>query len=477
MPCDDLVCGDDNTDKKWEAVLCALAVQMDNPLNFNTFLADTHVALSENILLLTVRNGFIASWVKQRMMPAIRRVTQREFGHELEIRLKIASDIEAEPVSDGIMGNHETWSAALMAEQRQTVATANARRFPLRSEMTFGSFIASGSNRIALEAAKSVAVQTARRTSYNPLTITGETGQGKTHLAQAVAHEMRNANLNVVCVTGEAFLSDFVNASQNSKVEALRRLYFALDALILDGIEKLIAKKETQRFFLDLLNHLISEGRQVVVTGNSAHPLGNLSDEITSRLYGGLEVFVAPPDAELKRDLLKRYAEKMNISLKPDAFTFLADRMVRNVRELIGGINRVSAHVNISDLARDSSPISIDRAVAQEAARDRFTAPSPSLVAPKDVLNAVAKVCGVDVRLLTESKRGGRGLSAARDLASYMMREKCGMTSSEVGAILGGRSHSSIIAALHRYSRRRGEELALVHAEQETERLLSGPIR
>ena len=179
------------------------------------------------------------------------------------------------------------------------MARENARYFPTIPKCTFERFERSASNAHALNAARSVVDDPGDE--FNPLTIASETGQGKTHLINAIANEMRKAKMNVICLTGEEFVDSFVKSSQNRKVAAVRDRYRGVDALLVDGIERLIGKTKTLSFLLTILEHLLSNRKQVVFTFNSAYPMSDLGDEIVSRLAGGLEISISAPDFELKR--------------------------------------------------------------------------------------------------------------------------------------------------------------------------------
>ena len=200
--------------------------------------------------------------------------------------------------------------------------------------------------------------------------------------------------------------------------------------------------------------------------------MSDLGDEIVSRLAGGLEISISAPDFELKRSLLRRYASERKLALASDALDYLSERVARNVREIIGGIARVDAHVRLSGTTQPAAARTVDLAVAVDAVRDRITAPAPTLVQPHDIIAAVASVFSISNDQLCRPGRGNRSVTAARDVAIYMLREKSGLTSSETGVMMGGRPHSTILASLSRYSERRKSDAQLIEAERRTEQLL-----
>ncbi len=459
--------------KKWNAVIGMVEVQIDNQADFNAYLADaTATSLEEGVLRVTVRNGFVAAWIRQRVMAGIRRYAAIVFGQELKIELDTMAYTSSDVlIREGLAGDHAEWANARWNQHRASMARDNARAFPIDPHATFERFEPSVCNERALNAARGVA--SAPGTEFNPLTIASETGQGKTHLLNAIALELRGKELNVICLTGEEFVDSFVKASQIGGLASIRDRYRGADALLVDGIEQFIGKAKTQTFFLGVLEHLLSNRKQVAVAFNTSHDMNDLADEITSRLAGGLEVRIGEPDVDLMRAVIMRYARERRLNpIATDALDYLRDVTVRNVREIIGGIARVGAHTRLGYAAESSGTATITRAVFEDAWRDRVSAPDASLLPPEAVFDAVAQVFNVTPDQLRRRGRGNRSLTTARDVAMYLLRDNCGLTSSETGTLMGGRPHSTVLAALTRYSERRKSDPQSQEAERRIERLL-----
>ena len=453
--------------KKWRVVLGMVEVQIDNQADFNAYLADS-VATSfiDGVLSVSVKNGFVAAWIRQRVMRVMRRFAARVFDQDVKIELDTIAYVSSDVlVREGLAGDYSEWSDVRLSRHRATLARENARYFPAVSNCTFDRFESSECNARAMNAARSVADNPG--VEFNPLTITADTGQGKTHLLNAIANEMRKAKMNVICLTGEEFVDSFVKSSQNGKVAAVRDRYRDVDALLVDGIERLIGKTGTQTFFLGIIEHLISNHKQLVFTFNSTYPMHELSAEITSRLAGGLEIPIYPPDVDLKRAILRRYATERNLTFRDDGFDFLAQRVALTVRDILGNFARVNANYTLGYAAQSASQQPITRLDVEESLRDRLTAPAPALQSPDQVFDAVAEVFRIDAQAVRRRGRGSRSLNSARDVAIYMLREKSGLTSSETGTLMGGRPHSTILAALERYSERRRTDSHLIEAERQ----------
>ncbi len=459
--------------KKWNAVIGMVEVQIDNQADFNAYLADsTATSLQDGVLRVTVRNGFVAAWINQRVMAGIRRYAAQVFGQDLKIELETMAYTPSDAlIREGLAGDHMEWANVQLDRQRAAMAVANARAFPIDPNATFERFEPSVCNESALNAARGVTETPG--TAFNPLTIASETGQGKTHLLNAIANGLRNKKMNVISLTGEEFVDAFVKASQTGRVASIRDQYRGADTLLVDGIEQLIGKEKTQSFFLMVLEHLLSNQKQVVVTFNTSYQLSDIADEITSRLAGGLEVRIGEPDVKLMRAVIMRYARERRLNpIAADALDYLRDVTVRNVREIIGGIARVGAHTKLGYAAESTSAATITRAVFEDAWRDRVSAPDASLLPPDAVFDAVATVFNLAPDQLKRRGRGNRTLTTARDVTIYLLRDYCGLTSSETGTLMGGRPHSTILAALTRYSERRKSDMQMQEAERRIERAL-----
>lgn len=473
---------ENGTSNKWRDVLASLQVQMCDGSDYRAYLADSYAAFDRTgdsggaTLNVAVRNGFVREWVRSRLAGRLRRTVAQVYGDDVEVQL---TTFDA-PFDDGLRGSgldggYWSWSDTDRARHQRGVARDLDRRYPLRRNMTFDAFVASASNQGAHDACRSIVERPGDH--YNPLTIVADTGLGKSHLCHATAHALRQRGFAVIILAAERFMNEYVAATREARVSELSERYRAADALVIDGIEKLISRTGTQTFLLNLLEHHLSENHQVVVAANAGYPIHDLDPELVSRLAGGLEQRIAPPDDALKRQVLEQYAAKRNLRLMPDAIAGLAQVFVNDLRELVGGIHRIAMSVRPAPDARAGEPVAVSRRAALDAARNRLTAPAPSLATPDRVLAAVSEAFAVAEHALTQPGRANAAITAARDALAYLLRERCGMTSEAVGDLLGRRSHSTILDATRRHEQRRDDDAALMQTEQEARRLIDSRRR
>lgn len=464
----------EGTSAEWRAVLGSLQVEMSNGGDYESFVADTKGIRSESgEVIVEVRNGFVKEWIRSRLMGQLRRTVESVYGAGTKVVLQTADGPGMDSLSGtGLDGDHNTWGAADRDRHHRAVARDNALRYPLYSgrEMSLDNFYTSGSNRVAYDASR--AVVESPGVAYNPLFIVSETGLGKSHLCNAVTMAFRANGKNVVFLPAKTFVEEFIGAARESKVQELSDRYRGADVLVIDGIERLVTRDGTQTFFLDILEHLLTNGSQVVASANASYPIGDLSPEIISRLSGGLEVRIEKPDVELKTRAIVAFAEERNLNLMPDAIDHLVSRVRSDFRGLLGGVARVSLSFNLPVAADPASPVSVSPALAAEAARDLLVAPSPRLGTPDEVMRAVSEAFGPSVEVLKRGGRGNRSISTARDAAVFLLREESALTLEETGQFLGGRSHSTISESLKRYEARRSAEPSLMQTEAAARRLL-----
>src|SRR5437016_1218229 len=330
---------------------------------------------------------------------------------------------------------------------------------PLSERYTFDLFVIGKSNELAAAAAH--AVSQAPGKVYNPLFIYGDTGLGKTHLMQAVAHEtlQRSPNTRITYVGTEQFMNELIGSILDRTGAEFRRRYRETDLLLIDDVHFLKGRKETtQEEFFHTFNALYEAGRQIVLTSDRPpSEIPGLEARLVSRFQWGMVADIEPPDLEHRIAILRQKAaiDHLEMTLPEEVIRFIAENVRSSVRELEGSIIKLLAYASLKH-----QEITIE--LAREALRDKLRplAASGAVGLTGYVIqDAVAKDWGVTSEGL-RSKTRTKNLTVPRQIAMFLMREMLGMQLVEIGAAFGGRDHSTVIHSLERASAMIAEEPA-----------------
>jgi chromosomal replication initiator protein len=312
----------------------------------------------------------------------------------------------------------------------------------LNPTYTFAHFVIGKSNDLAAASATAVAARPGR--TYNPLFIYGETGLGKTHLMQAVAHEVlaRHPETRLVYVSAEQFTNDLVSSMQQADLSPFRARYHTADLLLIDDVHILAGRRAAQDAFAETFAVLHNGGRQIMMTSDRAPQSSGLDSELVGRFRGGKIADVSRPDVEHRHAILREKIkfDTQGPAVPEDVIAFIADHVTQNVRAMEGALTRLLAYA-----ALKSRPVSLD--LAREALPLKAAA-APSADAEL-VARRVAAEWGVTPEALA-SKRRTKEIVEPRQVAMHLCREILGMTLSDIGAVFGGRDHSTVIHGLER---------------------------
>lgn len=310
----------------------------------------------------------------------------------------------------------------------------------LNPKYTFESFVIGSSNRFAHAAAVAAAEQPAK--AYNPLVIYGESGLGKTHMLHAIGHYTREmySHTRVRYISSEEFTNEFINSIRDDSSAAFQRRYRDVDLLLVDDIQFLSGKVQTQEEFFHTFNTLHNNDKQIVVTCD-IHPrqLPDFEDRMRSRFEWGLITDVQPPDLETRIAILRKKTTQDNIRVPDDVLEYIADRISNNIRELEGSLIRVSAFASLNQ-----QPVTVD--LAQEVLRDLISDQGRPEISAGLIMSETAQYYGVSIDDLCGPSRS-RSLVAARQVAMYLCRELTDMSFPKVGQAFGGRDHTTVMHA------------------------------
>ena len=310
----------------------------------------------------------------------------------------------------------------------------------LNPKYSFETFVIGGSNRFAHAAAAAVAESPGK--SYNPLTIYGDSGLGKTHLLHALGHYVRHYydRLRVRYVSTEELTNDFINAISQNRGADFRRRYRDVDVLLIDDIQFLEGKEQTQEEFFHTFNTLHNAQKQIVMTSDRPPKnLENLEPRLRSRFGWGLITDVQPPDLETRIAILRKKAGQERLTAGPDVLEFIASRIQTNIRELEGALIRVTAYASLNRQQ-------VDMALAEVVLKDLIPNGSETQINAGMIMAQTAAYFGLTVDDLCGQSRTHM-LVTARQIAMYLCRELTDLSLPKIGQLFGGRDHTTVMHA------------------------------
>src|SRR5689334_8254444 len=414
---------------------------------FQAWLAPTEaLSLEGGTIFVGAPDQFTADWNESKHSQLLSSYAPIVLGHPLNVAFKVNEERKKRTQMDFFVSPPPT-PAKLMANQ-QNGSTST----PLSERYTFDLFVIGKSNELAAAAAH--AVSQAPGKVYNPLFIYGDTGLGKTHLMQAVAHEtlLRNPNTRVTYVGTEQFMNELISSILDRTAPEFRRRYRETDLLLIDDVHFLKGRKETtQEEFFHTFNALYEAGRQIVLTSDRPpSEIAGLEARLISRFQWGMVADIGLPDFEHRVAILKQKAQldRLELTIPDDVIHFIAEHVRSNVRELEVSFIKLLAYASLKH-----KDITVD--VAREALRDKLRAieglehESAGSLNIFTIQQAVAKEWGVTVDGL-RSKTRTKTLTTPRQIAMYLTRELLSTQLVEIGNAFGGRDHSTVIHSLEK---------------------------
>ena len=423
----------------WRAALGELQVAL-SPANFETWLRHTSlVDVDDTRFRIAVPNGFAKDWLEARYRPLLSQTLARIVGYSVQVEFVVREDAgqpapaPAEPPSQKV-------------RVEPTRVGADGGSSGLNPRYAFANFIVGSANRLAHAASLSVAERPGH--AYNPLFLYGGVGLGKTHLMHAVGNAViaRFPRKKVVYATSERFTNEFITSIQQGRIDDFRARYRRIDLLLIDDIQFIADKERTQEEFFHTFNTIHEDGRQIVLSSDRPpKQITPLEERLRSRFEWGLIADLTAPDLETRIAILRAKAEESAVPIGSDVVEFIARKIVSNVRELEGALNRVIAYASMGAM-----PITID--LAQAVLSNVLYNPKRRQVTPEKIARAVSEYYGVAMELLRSQKRD-RAIVTPRQIAMFLMREETDVSLLRIGAELGGRDHSTVLHACDKINR------------------------
>ena len=438
----------------WRAALGELQVSL-SPANYETWLKDTTlVDVDGDRFRVAAPNGFAKDWLENRYRSLIAQTLARVVGYSVNVEFVVREHEDDAPVESGMQEEAARPALAQVRVEPGRVGATEGGGINLNPRYTFRTFIVGSANRLAHAASLSVAERPGE--AYNPLFLYGGVGLGKTHLMHAVGNAVvqRYPRKKVVYATSEKFTNDFITAIREGRIDDFRARYRKIDLLLIDDIQFIADKERTQEEFFHTFNAIHEDGKQIVLSSDRPpKQINTLEERLRSRFEWGLIADLTAPDLETRIAILRTKSEEQGVRVASEALEFVARKVVSNIRELEGALNRIAAYASMQGI-----PITVD--VAQAVLSNVLYRPSKRAVTPERIAMAVARYYDVDLEVLRGQKRD-RSIVVPRQIAMYLMREETDVSLLRIGAELGGRDHSTVLHACKKIDREvaRNEEL------------------
>lgn len=398
---------------------------------FATWIAPLKFSVKDNqSISLEAPDQFFKDWVGKHYFTLIEETLKRKGLNNLLINL-IAGNSQASP---GTLD--KTSGANIKTGQAAGIANLNLR-------YTFENFVVGSGNRHAH--AYSLAVANSPAKTYNPLFIYGGVGLGKTHLIQAICHQIRNSSpggAKICYISSEKFTNELIDAIQHHSTAAFRQKYRNLDVLVIDDIHFIAGKESTQEEFFHTFNTLYDAHKQIVFSSDRPpKEIANLQERLVSRFGWGLTTDIQPPDLETRVAILKKKIEREPVSVPDEVIFFIAQLIKTNVRELEGALIRTIAYSLLEE-----APVTLQ--LTKEVLKDLLKEPK-KLITVNFIQRCVAEEFGVTLQDL-KTRRRNKQVVFPRQIAMYLSRELTDLSLPEIGEAFGGKDHTTV---LHSYNK------------------------
>ena len=418
------------------------------------------LAIVEDTALVAAPNEFTKDVLESKLRPLVVAALSRTLGREIRIAVTVdpsiapsLDDDATDELADSTYADRVSSPAPVFTPvtPASTIpepvrpgtgspGTRGEETSRLNPKYTFDTFVIGSSNRFAHAAAVAVAEQPAK--AYNPLFVYGESGLGKTHLLHAIGHYTRTlyAGAKVRYVSSEEFTNEFINSIRDDKAAAFQRRYRDVDVLLVDDIQFLSGKVQTQEEFFHTFNTLHNANKQIVVTSDlPPKQLQDFEDRMRSRFEWGLITDVQPPDLETRIAILRKKSAQERLSAPPEVLEYIASKISTNIRELEGALIRVTAFASLN-----RQPV--DLPLAEVVLKDLITDQAGPEITSTIIMMQTASYFGLTVDELCGSSRS-RVLVTARQIAMYLCRELTDLSLPKIGQAFGGRDHTTVMHA------------------------------
>lgn len=419
--------------EKWSDILNMIKIEHDvSDVSYSAWLEPLKVYKVEgNVVTIIVTNGSMAlSYINKKYILPLKVAIAETTGEDFEISLVLPEEIKEEVTPQ------QPALAAAPVSLNENIEKAN-----LNPRYTFDTFVVGNNNKMAHAA--SVAVAESPGEAYNPLFIYGGVGLGKTHLMHSIAHFVlqKNPSAKVLYVTSEYFTNELIDSirnGNNSTMSKFREKYRNIDVLLIDDIQFIIGKESTQEEFFHTFNSLHGAKKQIVISSDKPpKDMEILEDRLRSRFEWGLIVDISSPDYETRMAILRKKEELDGYKIDDEVIEYIAKNVKSNIRELEGSLNKIMAYANL-----EQKEINLD--LAEKVLKDIISPNQKRIITPELILDIVAEHFDLTASDLIGNKRNSK-IVFPRQIAMYLCRNMTEVTLKNIGKVLGGRDHTTIM--------------------------------
>lgn len=415
----------------WDIVLTDLEKRI-NKQSFNMWLKDTEpLSITGDILKIKVKDDVAVRHLKDKYLKDIEDIIESTTGKKYSC--DFITEIEYKDME-------KTSSTSILSENTGNNKNNNS---PLNPNYTFENFVVGPNNQLAHAAAKSVSKSPA--TQFNPLFIYGGTGLGKTHLIQAIGHYILQERpyLKVLYIPTEQFINEFIYSIQTNTQHSFKIKYRNVDILMIDDIQFLEKKEETQNEFFHTFNNLYENKKQIIISSDRPpKQIATLADRLRTRFEWGMITDIQTPNLETREAILRNKAAKENIIISDEAFNYIAKRITSSIRALESALANLRM---VYDIYKE--PITLKH--IKEHLKHLFDDESNRKITPNEILTKVSDIYNVSVEDIISKSRQNK-IVTPRFTAMYLIRKLTDLTTTDIGKLFGDRDHSTVVNAINK---------------------------
>ena len=398
---------------------------------------------------VAVKNSFFKRFIEEKYSKTIESILSSIMEKNIRLIIEAPEQVEEQQIIPAIKVADEPIKPLFNVEKEEEAAESN-----LNPKYVFENYVMGNSNRFAYAAAQAVANNPA--TTYNPLFLYGGVGLGKTHLMHAIGNRIKqnDPTMKVLYISSENFTNEIINSIYNKNTEAFRKKYRNIDCLIIDDIQFLKGKEQTQVEFFHTFNDLRDSTKQIIISSDRLpKEIETLEDRMRSRFEQGLIADIQPPDLETRIAILRQKAANDKIEMPNDVLTLLATSITNNIREIEGVYTKIVAYSSLMDV-----PVTLE--ITKKILDDMGNIVQVKQITFESITQAVAEHYRIKLDELFNKKRT-QNIAYPRQVAMYLCRELADMSYPRIGELFGGRDHTTVIHAYEKISNKSKEDSKL----------------